>query len=477
MKNGKSSGPDGIPNEAIKAGEYVLVPLLTKLFNRILDKKSIPVEWAKSDIILLYKKGNPADIGNYRPISLQPNIYKLFASCVEDRLAAYTEKEQPVEQAGFRRNYSTIDHIHSLELVIEKYEEMNRPLYLAFIDYAKAFDSISHNSIWKALQECDVPTETIELIQDIYKKSKSKVILEKQGSEIDICRGVRQGDPLSPRIFIAVLQSIMKNLKWKSKGIYINGKYLSNLRFADDIVLFAETAPQLEIMIREIHNVSCKIGLQLNTNKTKIMTNSKTVPIVIANAPIEYVHEYIYLGKQTSFKKSRHRDELSRRVNIAWNKFWSLKEVLKSNLPVRLKKQVLDSCILPSLSYASQTWIFNKFTRNKIVTTQRAMERSTLKLKLKHKRTNRDIRNTTKVIDALHHCKMLKWKWAGHVSRMDGDRWTKRITTWNGPSGKRSRGRPMERWLDEISKIAGNNWTEKAIDRDRWRKMEEAFTQ
>lgn len=321
MKKEKSSGPDGIPNEAIIAGEPILAPLLNTLFNKVLDCKTIPDEWAKSDIVLIYKKGNPADIGNYRPISLQPTLYKLFASCLEERLAKYTEKLQPVEQAGFRRNYSTVDHIYCLELVIEKYEEMNRPLYLAFIDYAKAFDSISHGSIWKALQECEVPTEAIEIIQDIYKKSKSRIILDKSGTEIGIYRGVRQGDPLSPRIFITVLQSIMMTLKWENKGININGKLLSNLRFADDIVLFAESAPQLEIMIQEIYDVSVAIGLQLNTTKTKIMTNSERIPINVDNALIEYVQEYVYLGKQTSFKKSRYRNELTRRVNMTWNKF------------------------------------------------------------------------------------------------------------------------------------------------------------
>lgn len=188
------------------------------------------------------------------------------------------------------------------------------------------------------------------------------------------------------------------------------------------------------------------------------------------------MEEYIYLGKQISFKRSRHRDELIRRVNMAWNKFWSLKEVLKSNVPVRLKKKVLDSCILPSLSYASQSWIFNRQTSSKIQTTQRAMERSTLNIKLKHKRTNVYVRNKTKAIDALQHCKKLKWKWAGHVARMDSDRWTKRITTWKGPLGKRKRGRPTERWLDEILRTAGNDWMLKATDRDKWRKMEEAFT-
>ncbi|KAG6452493.1 hypothetical protein O3G_MSEX007653 [Manduca sexta] len=177
-----------------------------------------------------------------------------------------------------------------------------------------------------------------------------------------------------------------------------------------------------------------------------------------------------------SFKKSRSQDELMRRINIAWNKFWSFKEILKSNISLKLKKKVLDSYILPSLSYASQTLIFNKKTSNKILTTQRAMERSILNLKLKHKRRNIDIRKRTKVIDALQHCKTLKWKWAGHIARMSDERWAKKITTWKGPVGKRNKGRPVEKWLDEILKVAGKNWLQKAKDRNMWRNMEEAFT-
>ncbi|KAI8430209.1 hypothetical protein MSG28_000557 [Choristoneura fumiferana] len=78
-------------------------------------------------------------------------------------------------------------------------------------------------------------------------------------------------------------------------------------------------------------------------------------------------------------------------------------------------------------------------------------------------------------IDALQHCKKLKWKWAGHVARMDDEKWTKKLTTWKGPLGKRNRGRPV-RWLDEKLKTAGSNWKERATDRIVWRKMEEAFT-
>lgn len=242
-------------------------------------------------------------------------------------------------------------------------------------------------------------------------------------------------------------------------------------------MIFSETPKQLQKLINDLNNVSRNIGLELNITKTKVMTNKVEHPIIVDGSLLEYVHEYIYLGKQISLKRSRHIDELNRRINLTWKKFWSYKEILKSNLPINLKSIVLDSSLLPCLSYACQTWIYNKKTERKIQTCQRAMERSILNLKRIDKKRNIDIRKQTKLTDALSHCKKLKWRWAGHVARMNSDRWSNKVTHWPGPFGKRKQGRPPDKWLDEIKKIAGDNWTSKAKDRKLWSKMEEAFTQ
>lgn len=194
-----------------------------------------------SEIILLYKKGDPADIGNYRPISLMSCFYKLFASCLLERIASAIDAHQPIEQAGFRSGFSTIDHIQVVDQVIEKYLEFNKPLYLAFIDYKKAFDSISHESIWESLKAINVNEKYINILKNIYSNSTSRVKLDKVGEIINIKRGVRQGDPISPKLFVAVLQHVMGELSWCNKGININGKFLSHLRFADDIILFSES--------------------------------------------------------------------------------------------------------------------------------------------------------------------------------------------------------------------------------------------
>ncbi|CAH2090098.1 unnamed protein product [Euphydryas editha] len=476
LKNEKSPGPDGISNEVIKMGAPVLLHHLTKLFNMILNTETVPKKWCSSDIILIFKKGNPQDIGNYRPISLLSSTYKLFASIILKRITQEIDNAQPIEQAGFRSGYSTMDHIQTIEQIIEKYREFNRPLYVAFIDYSKAFDSISHNSIWNALSSLKIDKKYINIIKNLYENSTSKVKMETSGELFKIERGVRQGDPLSPKFFIAVLQDIFSKINWDQKGILLNGKYLNHLRFADDIAILAETPKDLKEMVTTLDHESKKVGLDMNTSKTKIMTNHYKRPIQVNGQQIEYVDSYIYLGKQVSFNVNSNL-EVKRRITLTWKKFWSLKEILKGNYSLHMKKIVMDTSIMPCLLYGCQTWVFTKEIKQKIEKTQKAMERSILRIRKIHKVRSEVIRKKTKFTDALKHALTIKWQWAGHIARYTDRRWTIETTKWKGPSGIRNTGRPKQRWADDIVQVAGRDWIEQSKDREKWKWLEEAYTQ
>ncbi|CAB3226849.1 unnamed protein product [Arctia plantaginis] len=104
------------------------------------------------------------------------------------------------------------------------------------------------------------------------------------------------------------------------------------------------------------------------------------------------------------------------------------------------------------------------------------MERSMLNIKRINKIRHTKIRNITKATDGLAQALALKWKWAGHIARLQDQRWTKRVTEWRGPVGKRKKGRPSIRWEDEIKHIAGPNWIQTAQSRENWLNLEEAFT-
>ena len=106
-------------------------------------------------------------------------------------------------------------------------------------------------------------------------------------------------------------------------------------------------------------------------------------------------------------------------------------------MPLSLKRQVFDQCVLPTMTYGCQTWSLTKATTQRLRTAQRAMERKMLKAKLKDKIPCREIRAKTNIKDVVKFAAKQKWKWAGHVARLNDNRWTKRITDWQPRYGKR----------------------------------------
>ncbi|XP_050563541.1 LINE-1 retrotransposable element ORF2 protein [Spodoptera frugiperda] len=271
QKTDKAPGPDKITNEILKL--VITAPdklkKLKDMYNTILRTELIPSQWAKSTIVLLHKKGDRDNIENYRPISLMSNLYKVFAKLILNRLTGLFDQQQPMEQAGFRAGFSTIDHMHVLKQLIEKSAEYGKALYIAFVDYSKAFDSIYHNSLWKALVEQGVPKKYIRIIKSIYETSTAQIKLETTGEEFRIAKGVRQGDPLSPKLFSAILESVFRGLEWENVGINIDGKKLNHLRFADDLVLTADNATTLQHMLQQLSEASRTAGLTMNGSKTK----------------------------------------------------------------------------------------------------------------------------------------------------------------------------------------------------------------
>lgn len=174
------------------------------------------------------------------------------------------DENQPVEQAGFRK-------------VLVQLNEYNKTIYLAFIDYSKAFDSLKHEFVWQSLIEQGIQNVYINIIKKIYSKSKAGIRLESMGDVFPIERGVRQGDPLSPKLLTVVLEQMFRKLEWEHLGLNINGSRLNHLRFADNLVLLEVNPLLLEFMAQTLAEKSREVGLEINSSKTKMMTNS--IPI------------------------------------------------------------------------------------------------------------------------------------------------------------------------------------------------------
>ena len=151
LKSGKSAGPDKIIGEMLKHAIEVVIDFLVKLFNKIFDGGMFPREWSKSIIVSSHKKGDVNQPDNYRGIALTSDISKVYTNILNKRLAEWAEVEEKIieEQAGFRAGYSTLDHIFSLYAMVQKHTK----LYVAYVDFKKAFDSVNRNALWSVLRK------------------------------------------------------------------------------------------------------------------------------------------------------------------------------------------------------------------------------------------------------------------------------------------------------------------------------------
>ncbi|KAG6440870.1 hypothetical protein O3G_MSEX001526 [Manduca sexta] len=296
---------------------------------------------------------------------------------------------------------------------------------------------------------------------------------------IPLQRGVRQGDVISPKLVTAALENAFKLFQWKGFGININGEYITHLRFADDIVVLAESLEDLSTMLEDLNRVSQQVGLKMNMDKTKIMSNVHVVPtpIEVGGSTLEVVDEYVYLGQVVRLGRSNFEREVNRRIQLGWAAFGKLRNVFSSKIPQCLKSKVFNSCVLPVITYGTETWPLTVGLIRRLKVTQRAMERAMLGISQRDRIRNEEIRRRTKVTDIAHRISKLKWQWAGHIARRTDDRWGRKVLEWRPRTGKRKVGRPPTRWTDDLARVAGSRWMQAASNRSTWRSLGEAYVQ
>ena len=187
-------------------------------------------------------------------------------------------------------------------------------------------------------------------LADCYQNCTTKIQLFHRHITIPIGKGVRQGDTVSPKLFTAALQWIMNTLDWDEKGIRIDGKFLSNLRFADDIVLFSRNTTEAETMLNELNEAGKKIGLRINRKKTQFMKNPwcEGDEVKLGGSLITETTSYVYLGRSMNMENSM-KEELCRRRRAAWAVFEPLKEATDHLLDPVIRAHLFDSTVLVAL--------------------------------------------------------------------------------------------------------------------------------
>lgn len=368
VKLNKAAGDDRVPYEFLINAPDTFKEELRKVYNNILHSGNVDISFISSIIFPIYKKGNPDEACNYRGISFMNCIAKLMMGILNERLVAWVEKNQVLNeyQSGFRKNYSTTDNIFNLASIVHLKFAEGKKVYAFFVDFRAAFDKVPRNGMIYKLNNMGVSTKIVKLIEAIYKDTKSAVWTGDQFSNyFNTHTGVKQGCVMSPLLFALYINDLHETL---GGGLDINGVNIRLLLYADDIVILADDVKKLQKMIDELEKYCALWNMEVNISKSEIMVFRKGGRLasqekwMYKNEPLKIVNEYSYLGviltPQMVFKKHLEKRNSSAKncINATWKNFLS-----KSNITLGAKWKLFLAVCRSVQSYGAQIWGYSLF--------------------------------------------------------------------------------------------------------------------
>ena len=376
LKCGKAAGPDDILAEMIKTAEHEITPYLTKYFNVLFARAKFPLEWSKAIIIPLHKKGDVNDPGNYRGISLLSILSKVYTHIINSRLTLWVESNFVLTdaQAGFRKGRSTVDHIFTLHAAIERQFANNSKLYVAFIDFKKAYDSVNRNILWSVLLRSGIQGKMLRTIKAMYASVQACV---KSNATTDLSvffhclQGLKQGCIASPILFSLLVNELANEIFAKARhGIPLGPTdiELFLLLFADDLTLLASTVIGLQNQLNVLSVAAERLCLTVNLDKSKVIVFRKggflaaKEKLFLGGAVLEVVNKYKYLGLTFSTGHSfaaAMEDTSIRAKKNTLEVLRALKKISCNSPEVFFK--LFGAQIVPTLLYAAEIWGYRNY--------------------------------------------------------------------------------------------------------------------
>ncbi len=197
---------------------------------------------------------------------------KVLNRILLERLQKAVDERERENQAGFGNGkWSCGDQIATFRIITEQSIEYNSPVYVSFIDFEKALDSVDRETLWKLMAHYGIPPEFISIIKSTYQGMQCRVLHEGRPSEsFDVLAGVRQGCLLSPFLFLLCIDWIMSQVTNSRTGIqWSPDEQLEDLDFADDTVLLAHTHQQMQDKSHKLERTATTLGLKKTHQKQK----------------------------------------------------------------------------------------------------------------------------------------------------------------------------------------------------------------
>ena len=354
--------------------------------------KQCPTLWTKSVLVPIPKPGKTEeelgrDVANWRGISLIPSLAKLMMQMIADKLEVYLSRGLNKAQAGFLSGRSTLEHVATLKDTMVRNEASGTPMYTCFLDFSKAYDSINRDALWSSLRYYQVPEDLIDLLKSYYNETSSFVKLGNYWlpDPIATLSGVRQGCPLSPLLFNAVLNDLINKVSQMcdaARAEYMTVESAGVLAYADDIVVWAPNETLLNGLIETVAHQGAKIGLQLNIAKCAIIARGGGSNPEFIKQPIPYTKEYKYLGIRVTNK--------TRAVFLATDMNYRLGPLFRAAMgnvkksfgfckgSLQLRCQLATALVVSRMTYGYELWVNSDTARHALLKNMANLSRELL---------------------------------------------------------------------------------------------------
>lgn len=268
-------GPDGINYRVIRALWLKLGPLLVKMGNTIMDTGKLPESQKLVIINLIPKKENRQQVNNLRPIAIMNCAIRLISAAINKRLQSHLSNIFHDNQHGFIPGRSISQVASKLDLVRQTI--MSNPeekITIGFLDFSKAFDSVSHRFIEETLHKFNLGPKITNFCMAITTEQHAKININNYlSADIPLETGVRQGNPLLPLIFNLCLEPLLHILDKKLKGVRVDGSIkVTSLSYADDVTVILHDT-EINKLERILEKYRLESNLSINRKKCHILSN------------------------------------------------------------------------------------------------------------------------------------------------------------------------------------------------------------
>jgi len=361
-----AKGLDGIPNIIFQLDTKNAVKHFQKINELIWKHRKLPTIWNECKTLLFYKKDDPTQMKNWRPITITSTAYRIFmgtlSNCLQDINKGIRFLSE--QQKGFIKGVNgTMEHSMILKEIMTDARRNRKDIHICTIDFADAFGSINKKLIRKNIENIGFPNSFSELINNVYRNNQTRVFTgEGNTNAIKLNVGVKQGCPLSPMLFNIALNPLIERIhEMRMERGYLSGdnQALSIQAFADDIVLISGTQEGMNTLLRTTMEYCRYSGLKINASKCKNISiiqdkNKRVIPreaFTIDGNTIEQIymnHNTEYLGAKLN---NSGRTTIKNTTNILNEMKTLVSQICKSPLRINQKLHAIRTFALPALNH------------------------------------------------------------------------------------------------------------------------------